>query len=74
MRITLREKTAIISAVRAIDPDAKIWLFGSCAIDSKKGGDIDIAVLSRRINRLEMMRIRRDICDTIGEQKIDIIV
>jgi len=30
MRITEHEKNAIIKAVKAIDPDAKVWLFGSC--------------------------------------------
>jgi len=42
MRITVNEKHVIIDAVKNIDPDARLWLFGSRADDSKKGGDIDI--------------------------------
>jgi len=44
MRITEHEKDTIIEAVKNIDPDAKIWLFGSRTDDHKKGGDIDLVV------------------------------
>jgi len=75
MRITEHEKNAIIDAVKSADPDAKVWLFGSRADDSKKGGDIDIAIFSEKI-KTDVMReiqVRRFICDRIGEQKIDIV-
>ena len=49
MRITENEKTVIVEAVKTADPDARVWLFGSRADDSKKGGDIDIAVFSEKI-------------------------
>jgi predicted nucleotidyltransferase len=74
MRITSAEKDALIASVRHADHNAKVWLFGSRADDSKKGGDIDIAILSSGIQVLERMRIRRDIIDRIGERKIDILV
>ena len=75
MRISEYEKDSIIEAVNNIDPDAQVWLFGSRADDSKKGGDIDIAVLSDIINRepMQKMQVRRFICNKIGEQKIDIV-
>jgi predicted nucleotidyltransferase len=74
MRITGAERDALVDSVRQADPDARIWLFGSRLDDSKKGGDIDIAVLSPLIHISERMRIRRAIVDRIGEQKIDIVV
>jgi len=76
MRITEYEKNSIVEAVKDIDSDAKIWLFGSRTDDSKRGGDIDIAVLSEKINKdtMKQMKIRRFICKRIGEQKIDIVV
>jgi predicted nucleotidyltransferase len=74
MRITGTEKDALIAAVHGVDRDAKVWLFGSRTNDSKKGGDIDIAILSSIIHIPERMRIRRNIIDRIGERKIDIIV
>jgi predicted nucleotidyltransferase len=75
MRITEYEKNAIVEAVRNIDPVAKIWLFGSRTDDSKKGGDIDIAILSEKIDKevMQKMQVRRFICDRIGGQKIDIV-
>ena len=75
MRITKYEKNIIIEAVKASDPEARVWLFGSRTDDNKKGGDIDIAIFSDKINKEVMMKIqvRRYICDRIGEQKIDIV-
>jgi predicted nucleotidyltransferase len=76
MRITENEKNTIIDAVKNADPGAKVWLFGSRTDDSKKGGDIDIAILSGEINNdvMQKIQVRRFICDRIGEQKIDIVV
>jgi predicted nucleotidyltransferase len=75
MRITEHEKNTIIDAVINVDPNAKVWLFGSRTNDNKKGGDIDIAVLSENINKdaMQKIQVRRFICDRIGEQKIDIV-
>ena len=76
MRISEREKTAIVDAVTAVDSNATVWLFGSRTDDEKKGGDIDIAVLSKIIggNVMKQIEVRRLICNKIGEQKIDIVV
>jgi len=75
MRITEYEKDTIVEAVKSVDPEAKVWLFGSRTDDSKKGGDIDIAIFSEIINRdvMREIQVRRLICNKIGEQKIDII-
>jgi predicted nucleotidyltransferase len=74
MRISDVEKDALINSIRQVDCNARIWLFGSRVDDSKRGGDIDIAVLSSNIHLSERMIIRRSIVDRIGEQKIDMIV
>jgi len=74
MRITEIEKYSIIEAVISKDPKARIWLFGSRSDDNKKGGDIDIGILSENIDVMEEIEIRQNICDKIGEQKIDIFV
>ena len=74
MRISEHEKQTIINAVKSVDPDARVWLFGSRADDSKKGGDIDIGILSVIIDVMGEIEIRQIICDEIGEQKIDIYV
>ena len=74
MRISEYEKEVIINAVKSIDPDARVWLFGSRADDSKRGGDIDIGVLSSRVDVMEEIEIKQKIWDKIGEQKIDLVV
>jgi predicted nucleotidyltransferase len=74
MRITEFERECLINSIKKIDSDAKIWLFGSRVFDNKKGGDIDIAVLSPKIDLLKRIAIKQTIEDTIGEQKIDLLV
>jgi len=74
MRITENEKNTIVEAVKNTDPGAKVWLFGSRTDDGKKGGDIDIGILSSKIGVMEEIAIRQNICDKIGEQKIDLVV
>jgi len=74
MRISEHEKNVIVDAVKSADSDAQVWLFGSRTDDRKKGGDIDIGILSSKVAVMEEIAIRRNICDRIGEQKIDIVV
>jgi len=74
MRISAFEKECIVNAITACDPEAKIWLFGSRADDSKKGGDIDIGILSEKIDFKKKLGINRGIQEKIGEQKIDLVV
>jgi uncharacterized protein len=74
MRLTEAEKQVLLAAVQRVDPEAEIWLFGSRADDRRRGGDIDLAILSEHICRKERHAIRHEICDQIGEQKIDIVV
>lgn len=63
-------KKEIISAL----PDAVVYLFGSRTDDSKKGGDIDIMILSdRKIRWKEKAMIRWHYFEKFGEQKLDII-
>jgi predicted nucleotidyltransferase len=74
MRLSELERSTIVCAIRSHDPNASIWLFGSRAKDDRRGGDIDIAILSERIGRRQKREIRRAICDVIGEQKLDLVV
>jgi hypothetical protein len=74
MRLTDRERDTIVSTVHRYDEQAQVYLFGSRVDDAKKGGDIDLLVRSASIGPAERRRIRRSICDVIGEQKIDILV
>lgn len=74
MRLTEVEISAIKQSIYAVDPGAKIFLFGSRVDDTKRGGDIDLFVLSEKIKTRERRKIKLNIYDKIGEQKIDMVV
>lgn len=74
MRISEFEKNTIKNIIHSYDPYSEIFIFGSRADDSKKGGDIDILVMSGKITDSERRLIKIKLFDTIGEQKIDLLI
>ena len=74
MRLKDEEKQAIIKAIHSIDPNAKVYLFGSRVDDSGKGGDIDLLVFSGKISYGDKLAVKKNIFSTLDEQKIDIVV
>ena len=74
MRLTPHQRTAILTAVGRQDPEARIILFGSRADDRARGGDIDLLIVSDVIGMHQEWKIRRDVLDEIGWQKLDLIV
>lgn len=61
-------------SVKAILPNAKLYLFGSRTDDTKKGGDIDLLILGdRTLDFLEKATIEREFFRAFGEQKLDLI-
>ena len=74
MRLGEREILIIKKAITEFDPEAEIFIFGSRADLSKKGGDIDILVLSDRIGWRERRKIRIALIKELGDRKIDLIV
>ena len=65
---------AILHAVHEQDPEAKVILFGSRTKDDQRGGDIDLLVISDQLDFRKQWKIRRDILDEIGWQKLDLLV
>ncbi|MEO8122114.1 MAG: nucleotidyltransferase domain-containing protein [Rhodoferax sp.] len=74
MRLANEEQLAISDTIHQADADAMIYLFGSRADDSAKGGDIDLLVLSKRINLMAKLDILVQLHQRLGERKIDIAV
>ena len=74
MRLATEEQSAISHAIHQADADAMIYLFGSRADDAAKGGDIDLLVLSKRINLMTKLKILAQLHQKLGERKIDIAV
>jgi hypothetical protein len=78
MRVSAGKLAILKHAIHAVfPPDARVFLFGSRIDDNKRGGDIDLMVVSD---------LRRDVLETakiaaiakiqvaLGEQKIDLVV
>ena len=74
MRLTELQIQAITDAIHGVDPDAPVYLFGSRADDSAKGGDIDLLVLSSRIDVMAKLDILARLHRQLGERQIDLII
>jgi predicted nucleotidyltransferase len=74
MRLSEKEKTTILKAVAEFDATAPVYLFGSRVHDQKKGGDIDLLVLSEHLDLSAKLKIKARIFQSLEEQKIDIII
>jgi predicted nucleotidyltransferase len=74
MRLSQEYISAIKCATYRLDPIATIYLFGSRTDDAKRGGDIDLLIFSQVITPEDKWVIIRCLHDTLGEQKIDIIL
>ena len=74
MRITSKQRKAIKHTIHNLDPQALIYLFGSRVDDNKKGGDIDLLVLSQQLDFKKQRKIKIKLYELIGEQKIDLII
>lgn len=74
MRISDEQIDFLKKDVMALLPDAVVYLFGSRVDDEKKGGDIDIMILSnRKVRWKEKARIKWHFFEKYGEQKLDIV-
>lgn len=74
MRLKEYEQKAIVSTVKSLDQSAHVYLFGSRVDDSKKGGDIDLLVMSTKLTSDDKRAIKMKLYELIGEQKIDIVL
>lgn len=77
MRLTTFEITAINQNAKNIFDDAvKVYVFGSRIDDSKKGGDIDLYVISENQDNLYEKKIKflNALDISLGEQKIDVVI
>jgi len=60
--------------IQSFDSSAKVYLFGSRVDDTKRGGDIDLLIISEVIDYPIKNQIRIRLYDLLGEQKIDLLV
>jgi predicted nucleotidyltransferase len=74
MRLAPEEQSAIRRAIAQADADALVYLFGSRADDTAKGGDIDLLVLSKKINIMDKLDILSQLHQQLGDRKVDIAI
>ncbi|OIQ00404.1 MAG: hypothetical protein AUK35_03810 [Zetaproteobacteria bacterium CG2_30_46_52] len=76
MRISSSQATAISKLIKAsLGAGSEVWLFGSRAYDSKRGGDLDLYVESAQPCSLEKrLRLTTKIQLLVGLRKVDLIV
>lgn len=74
MRLSQFQIESIRNSVKNNISDFELRLFGSRVDDSKKGGDIDLLLLTKeKIESAKKRKILREIKNLIGEQKIDLV-
>ena len=79
MRLTPDQQAAIRSAVAETFGDAaRVWLFGSRVDDNKRGGDIDLLIVTSQSDVAAIVRAELAFLTKLqmklGEQKIDVLV
>ena len=74
MRISSPEISNLLKSIKYFDADADVYLFGSRIDDNKRGGDIDIAILSDKIDLKKKIDIKFNFFNDFGEQKLDIVI
>ncbi len=74
MRLKANQINTIKMAVKDIDANAEVKLFGSRVDDEKRDGDIDLLINSQVMGWREVAKLRGILEMNLGEQKIDIVL
>ncbi len=74
IRLSTQEQSAITSTVYLADPSAQIYLFGSRVDADARGGDIDLLLLSTKINLMSKLDILAKLHHSLGQRKIDLAI
>ena len=74
MRLTNDEVNTLKDSLSRLSKTAQLFLFGSRVDDTKRGGDIDLLVVSSELTLRDLRKIKFDFFDNFGEQKIDIVL
>jgi uncharacterized protein len=74
MRLSQEEIDVLKTKLYSLSSEAKLYLFGSRTDDDKRGGDIDLLVVSQKLTKKDVRLLRIDFFKAFGEQKLDIIL
>lgn len=74
MRISHEQRQFLSTYWLNKDKSCVVYLIGSRVDDTKKGGDIDVLLLTdKKIPHVEIYKMKLSFCEIFGEQKIDIV-
>ena len=74
MRLSKDEVDLLKKELYKLSKNAKLYLFGSRVDDSKKGGDIDLLIVSNELTKKDLRTLRVEFFKLFGEQKLDIVL
>lgn len=74
MRLKKEEIEVLKNTLYKLSNEAKIYLFGSRVDDNKRGGDIDLLIISKKLTKRDLRKLRTEFFKHFGEQKIDIVL
>lgn len=74
MRLNQNQVKILKDKLETICSNAQLYLFGSRVDDDKKGGDIDLIVVSKEVTKRDLRYLRIEFFKHFGEQKLDIIL
>jgi len=74
MRLGDNQVNTIREEVQQLDAAAEIYLYGSRVDNAARGGDIDLLVISDKLEFRDILRLRTRILDRIGWQQLDLLV
>ncbi len=74
MRLSTEEISTLRNALQELDADAKLYLFGSRVDDKKRGGDVDLLIVSKKVDKKQVRQLRHSFFEKFGEQRIDIVI
>ena len=74
MRLYKEEIKVLKDKLKTISFNAQLYLFGSRVDDTKKGGDIDLLIVSKDVTKKDLRKLRIEFFKHFGEQKLDIIL
>ncbi len=74
MRINKDKINFLKQLIKALRPEAQVYLFGSRIDDNKGGGDIDILIIDNQpLSVSEKSNILMSFWNKFGEQKVDLV-
>lgn len=74
MRITKQQQQFLSSYSVNKDQSCLVYLFGSRTDDTKKGGDIDVLLLTdKKLHHTEIYKMKLSFFALFGEQNMDVV-